>query len=203
MIHPNRFIILAILSGVAFIILSAALLSKPFESVAASADTNASTESIFEVADLNESESNQTKVENQNCILPSSYPDSIQQWCQIIEEFSLKYEIDMNLIAAVVLQESGGQSDAYSASGAVGLMQIMPKDGIAENFQCINGPCFQNRPSMDELYNPEFNIEYGSKMLSNLYKNHGNWRDALKSYGPMDVGYYYADIILEIQNNYQ
>jgi len=203
MIHPNRFIILAILSGIAFILLSATLLSKPFESVEASADTNALTESILKVEGRNESGSNQTIDENHNCILPSSYPDSIQQWCPIIEEFSLKYEIDMNIIAAVVLQESGGQSDAYSASGAVGLMQIMPKDGIAENFQCINGPCFQNRPSMNELYNPEFNIEYGSKMLSNLYRKYGNWRDALKSYGPMDVGYYYADIVLDIQNNYQ
>ncbi|MHB8134230.1 MAG: lytic transglycosylase domain-containing protein [Anaerolineaceae bacterium] len=169
----------------------------------ASADTIISTQIEPKLTDLSVVNSNQSKSNDVNCTLPKSYPDSIQQWCSIIENFSLKYEIEPDLIAAVILQESGGQSEAYSASGAVGLMQIMPKDGIAENFQCINGPCFRNRPTMEELFNPDFNIEYGSKMLSNLYQNHGNWRDALKSYGPMDVGYYYADIILEIKNNYQ
>jgi len=201
--HPNRFIILAILFGVAFMILSATLLSKPFESVEASANTTISLPIEPTQTNLLIIDADQTNNENSKCTLPKSYPDSIQQWCPLIEKFSLKYEIDSNLIAAVILQESGGQSEAYSASGAVGLMQIMPKDGIAENFQCINGPCFRNRPTMEELFNPEFNIEYGSKMLSNLYQNHGDWRDALKSYGPMDVGYYYADIIMEIKNNYQ
>jgi soluble lytic murein transglycosylase-like protein len=113
------------------------------------------------------------------------------------------YSLEPNLIAAVMLQESGGNKDAYSSSGAVGLMQIMPKDGIAEKFMCINGPCFSNRPTMEELFDPDFNIEFGSRMLINLYEKYGNWRDALKAYGPMDVGYQYADIVLSIFENYQ
>jgi len=44
------------------------------------------------------------------------------------------------LIAAVILQESGGDPSAYSSSGAVGLMQVMPRDGIAAEFMCVNGP---------------------------------------------------------------
>jgi hypothetical protein len=39
-------------------------------------------------------------------------------------------------------------------------------------------------------------------MLENLHAKFGNLRDALKSYGPMDVGYYYADLVLGIYQNY-
>lgn len=102
-----------------------------------------------------------------------------------------------------MLQESGGDALAYSTSGAVGLMQIMPRDGIAEKFACINGPCFANRPTMDELYNPDFNVEFGARYLSSLYNHHGNWRDALKNYGPMNIGYYYSDLVLKIYEQYQ
>jgi soluble lytic murein transglycosylase-like protein len=144
--------------------------------------------------------SNETK---SPCTISSSYPLEIQQWCNVINMNAENYSLEPNLIAAVMLQESGGNKEAYSSSGAVGLMQIMPKDGIAANFVCINGPCFSNRPTMKELFNPEFNIEYGSRMLTNLYGKYGNWRDALKAYGPMDVGYHYADIVLSIFENYQ
>jgi hypothetical protein len=56
---------------------------------------------------------------------------------------------------------------------------------------------------MEELFDPDFNIEFGSRMLINLYEKYGNWRDALKAYGPMEVGYQYADIVLSIFENYQ
>lgn len=143
-----------------------------------------------------------TKDANSDCSISSHYPGSILQWCSEIIEEANKFGLDPNFIAAVMLQESGGDPYAYSSSGAVGLMQIMPRDGIAEKFMCINGPCFANRPSTQELYDPEFNIEFGVNMLSNLYGKFGNWRDALKAYGPMDVGYYYADLVMDIYQNY-
>jgi hypothetical protein len=68
---------------------------------------------------------------------------------------------------------------------------------------CINGPCFADRPSTDELFDPEFNIAYGARMLAGLIARNGGVRDALKSYGPKDVGYYYADIVLGIFHSYQ
>ena len=139
----------------------------------------------------------------EDCLLPRAYPDSIHQWCQLITASAAKYSVDPKLIAAVILQESGGDHEAYSSSGAVGLMQVMPRDGIASNFVCINGPCFANRPTMQELFDPEFNVDFGSRMLLNLYEKHGNWRDALHAYGPMDMGYKYADIVLNIYHNYQ
>lgn len=136
------------------------------------------------------------------CAISSGYPHSIQQWCEIISRYASENGVDPNLIAAVMLQESGGNPQAYSKSGAVGLLQVMPRDGLASGFMCINGPCFASRPSSQELYDPEFNIAYGTRMLAGLIQRHGNVRDALRAYGPMNVGYYYADIVLGIFNRY-
>ena len=135
---------------------------------------------------------------NQGCAISPSFPPSIQQWCETISQYANQHGLDPDLVAAVMLQESGGNPQAYSKSGAVGLMQVMPKDGLAAKFQCINGPCFASRPSTEELYRPDFNIEYGTRLLSSLITHYGSVRDALKAYGPMDMGYRYADIVLAI-----
>jgi hypothetical protein len=132
------------------------------------------------------------------CRVSSSFPQGILQWCELITRYADQHSLDPNLIAAVMLQESGGQHLAYSHSGAVGLMQVMPRDGIAQKFMCKNGPCFTNRPTISELEDPDFNIAYGTRMLAGLNSRFGNIRDALKSYGPMDVGYSYADKVLAI-----
>jgi hypothetical protein len=39
-------------------------------------------------------------------------------------------------------------------------------------------------------------------MLAGLVKHAGSLREALKAYGPMDVGYYYADKVLAIYKIY-
>jgi hypothetical protein len=132
------------------------------------------------------------------CNISHKYPQSIQQWCPIITKYAEKKGLPADLIAAIILQESEGNPNAYSNSGAIGLMQIMPRDGLAASFMCINGPCFSNRPTMVELEDPEFNISYGTHMIADLITQKGNYREALKSYGPMDIGYSYADKILEI-----
>ena len=137
-----------------------------------------------------------------NCVSPN-FPESIRQWCPLIETSAQKYNIDSKLIASVMLQESGGDPHASSKDGAIGLLQVMPRDGISANFQCVNGPCFSNRPSMEELYDPEFNIEYGTKMLAGLIIKHGSIREALFKYGPSGVGYAgYADKIIKIHETY-
>jgi soluble lytic murein transglycosylase-like protein len=136
------------------------------------------------------------------CQVNKNFPESILNWCEKITRHSKKNNLDPDLVAALIWQESGGNPTAYSKSGAVGLMQIMPCDGIAANFQCTNGPCFVNRPSISELQKPNFNIKYGTTMLASLQQKYGDMREALKYYGPMDVGYYYADKVLGIFNVY-
>lgn len=137
-----------------------------------------------------------------NCSINSSYPESVRQWCGLIEHYANENGVDPNLISAVMLQESGGKPDAYSKSGAVGLLQVMPRDGLATKFMCKNGPCFSDRPSMEELFDPKYNVAYGTQMLAELIQYYGDVREALKAYGPKDVGYYYADIVLGIMNRY-
>ena len=135
--------------------------------------------------------------------LSVKYPQSIQKWLGEIEYSADKFGLDPNLIAAVILQESGGQPTVISTSGAVGLMQIMPRDGIASSFICSDNPCFKNRPSTNELLDPNYNIDFGTRLLSGLLKTSGSTRNALKAYGPMDVGNYYADIVLSIYSSYK
>ncbi|NMC14044.1 MAG: lytic transglycosylase domain-containing protein [Chloroflexi bacterium] len=136
------------------------------------------------------------------CEVSRQFPKSVSKWCATITKYAKQYHLPPDLIAAMVWQESGGNPKAYSSSGAVGLMQIMPSDGIAASFMCSGGACFANRPSMAQLMDPEFNIKYGARMLAGLVKKHGGYREALKAYGPMDSGYYYADKVLSIYKRY-
>jgi hypothetical protein len=117
-----------------------------------------------------------------DCSISQSFPDSVRQWCGLIDKYAA----------------TQGDPNAYSHSGAVGLMQVMPSDGLAAGFMCVNGPCFASRPSMAELYDPEFNLSYGMRMLAGLVQRRGSVRDALLAYGPAEVGYYYADKVLAI-----
>ena len=133
-----------------------------------------------------------------DCVINSNFPEEVRQWCSQIMRHASKNNLDPNLIAAVIWQESGGNPIAYSKSGAVGLMQVMPRDGIASTFQCINGPCFSNRPTITELEKPNFNIKFGTGMIAGLLQRYGSLREALKFYGPMNVDYYYADKVLNI-----
>ncbi len=137
-----------------------------------------------------------------SCAISMNYPEKIQQWCNLITSAAQNTGLPANLIAAVILQESGGHPTILSHSGAVGLMQVMPRDGKAAEFMCINGPCFANRPTIAELQDPTFNISYGAQMLANLFAKHGSYREALYRYGPTGMGYHYADIVLKIWGNY-
>ena len=65
---------------------------------------------------------------------------------------------------------------------------------------CANGPCFANRPTTQQLFDPEFNLNYGAGMLSGLLQKYNDLREALRAYGPMDVGYSYADQVLSVYN---
>lgn len=152
------------------------------------------------------SEVNDTLIDDQNpteCAVSGEFPQSITQWCILITKYAQKNYFPPDLVAAVILVESNGDSGAYSKSGAVGLMQVMPRDGISARFMCVNGPCFSNRPSIAELNDPEFNVKYGTKLLAGLYNRRGTYRDALKAYGPMDVGYSYADKVLGVYERYR
>jgi hypothetical protein len=138
-----------------------------------------------------------------DCMSNAHIPEAVRLWCEPIVEQASQHQLDPTLVAAVIEVESGGTADAVSRSGAVGLMQIMPRDGLASQFQCINGPCFANRPSMAELVDPVYNIQYGSSYLSGLINRYGgDPREALNAYGPREMDYRYADLVLSVYQSY-
>ena len=144
----------------------------------------------------------EAKPEKAACKLGSGYPEEVTRWCSLIRQYADQYSIDPVMIGGLVWYESGGNPEAYSRSGAVGLMQVMPRDGLAAAFRCPNGPCFASRPTTQELKDPTFNVEYGVRMLAGLIEKYG-LRDALKRYGPANYGYRYADKVLAITEQHR
>jgi len=87
------------------------------------------------------------------------------------------YELEPQLVAAVIYQESKFDADAVSESGAVGLMQLLPETG-----QGIADRTGGNNWKPEDLHNPELNIRYGSWYLRHLLDKYGDEELALAAY---------------------
>jgi Rod binding domain-containing protein len=104
---------------------------------------------------------------------------TLAQWTTLINQASDEYGVDSNLIAAVIVQESGGNPRAVSPKGAKGLMQLM--DSTAREM------------GMQQAFNPQQNILAGTKYLSQMLERYnGDEALALASYnaGPAAVDQY-------------
>ncbi|HEY9076460.1 MAG TPA: transglycosylase SLT domain-containing protein [Anaerolineaceae bacterium] len=200
----HKALLIGIFAGIAFLVFLSSLVIVPEKGSAAPVSAEQNTmETPKIIVTSAPSKLSQPGAIPADCKVSPKYPAAVRQWCSLIQKYAAQNNLNPDLIAALILQESGGKPDAYSKSGAVGLMQVMPRDGIAASFMCSGKPCFANRPSTQELLDPQFNIEYGTRYLGGLVKKYGNIRDALKAYGPMDMGYRYADIVLMHLNRYR
>ncbi len=117
--------------------------------------------------------------------ISGSYPEPIQRWGIWITKYGNQYSIDPNIIAAVMVQESGGDPNATSVAGARGLMQVMPFHGCS-------------------TYNPEKNILCGVDLLATFRQKAPDWSSALAAYNAGErgrdngKGWGYAEKVLAI-----
>jgi soluble lytic murein transglycosylase len=95
----------------------------------------------------------------------------------IVTGHARNYELDAALVAAVIYRESKFERDAKSGSGAIGLMQLLPDTakGIALH---TGGARFR----VEDLYDPEINVRYGSFYLRRLLRKYDDTRLALAAY---------------------
>jgi soluble lytic murein transglycosylase len=96
---------------------------------------------------------------------------------QIVRGHARNYDLDPDLLAAVIYQESKFKADARSSSGAIGLMQLLP--GTAQGIAVHTGG---NAFRVDDLYDPEINVRYGAWYLRHLLQKYGDERTALAAY---------------------
>lgn len=119
---------------------------------------------------------------NFKVILKSFFP---LEYEKSIIEYSEMYNVDPNLVAAVINTESKFVVDASSSKGAIGLMQIMPDTGkwIAEKLEISNF-------NEEIIADPEINIRMGTWYLKKLSEDfNGDYILVLAAYngGPGNV----------------
>lgn len=106
-----------------------------------------------------------------------------------------QYGVDYSVIFSVMYQESRFNPNATSGSGAVGLMQIIPRYSQER----------MARLGVSNLYDPASNILVGIDILAEYYHTYGSWTQALTRYrtGNPNGSADYANLILSCVGMFQ
>ncbi len=121
------------------------------------------------------------------------------EWSNDVYEISNKFNVDYNIIFAIIKQESNGEINAIrkGIQPSVGLMQITIPAARQVGY---NG-------TLSQLYNKYVNIYYGVKYfryLLNMFRD--NYRDSIASYnaGPGNFrrGIYSKHYVDNVYRNY-
>jgi len=102
--------------------------------------------------------------------LGAAVPPAVRRWESLIVRSAERSHLDPNLIAALMMTESGGDPRAVSSRGAVGLLQVMGGS-----------------------FDPEANVQQGAEILAGHLRRYGGRLDlALAAYnaGPASVDRY-------------
>lgn len=102
----------------------------------------------------------------QNVILRKIYKTDYSEY---IYKYSKENDIDPLLTFAIIKAESNFNRNIKSASGAIGLMQLMEETALEEANE-INEEIIV----IESLYNPEMNIKLGTKYFAKLLKKYNN-----------------------------
>ncbi len=103
-------------------------------------------------------------------LIPDHVRKRAEKYKPIIENFCKKYQIDSSLALAIAHTESYFNPKAYNRSGnAYGMMQIVPKyAGLTMNNVIFHK---NQKPSSNELFDPEINLQMGIAYLRWLADN--------------------------------
>lgn len=109
----------------------------------------------------------------QDLILKQFYPKGYSEYVYLYSE---ENQIDPLLTFAIIKAESNFKPDVVSKSNAIGLMQLM--DATAQD----TAKKLKIEYSKEDLYNPQINIQLGTKYFSSLLEKYQNIIIALTAY---------------------
>jgi soluble lytic murein transglycosylase-like protein len=109
---------------------------------------------------------------------PAAFSPAVARWESVVAPIAAKYGIETAWVLRIIEAESGGDPNAVSPKGAMGLMQLMPDTARALGVQ--------------NPFDPVQNIEGGVRYLRHLMDRFGDLRLALAAYnaGPGNVERY-------------
>ena len=110
-------------------------------------------------------------------LLKILYPKT---YSEIISVYAEEYDVEENLIYAVIKAESNFESQAVSNRDAIGLMQIVEETAI--DVAKKNNIDIDTENIEEEILDIDNNINIGTKYLSTLLKQYGNIEVALAAY---------------------
>jgi soluble lytic murein transglycosylase-like protein len=93
-------------------------------------------------------------------------PPAVARWMPQLTAAGQRHGVDPDLLAIVTMVESGGDPQAESPTGALGLMQVMPATArrIATE---------RHLEPIADLRDPEVNVDYGAFYLAAQLREHG------------------------------
>jgi len=94
----------------------------------------------------------------------------IAKFKPLVKKYARKYNIDETLVYAIIKTESNFNQFAVSASGAYGLMQIIPRTAGRDAYSYAKGKKYT--PTKNYLFNASNNIELGVAYLNILSKKY-------------------------------
>ena len=97
-----------------------------------------------------------------------------------VQKYAQEYNVDENLIYALIKAESNFNSNAKSSKDAIGLMQLM--ESTAQDVCKKTDLQISSDELSEKLLEPDININIGTKYLSILIQKYGNIEIAITAY---------------------
>lgn len=103
-----------------------------------------------------------------------------KEYSEYVQKYSEIYNVDENLVYAVIKAESNFNSNAKSSKDAIGLMQLV--ESTAKDVSNKIDIQLTDNELKEKLLEPEININLGTKYLSILIEKYQNIEIAVTAY---------------------